>query len=122
MVLCIDLDAPFTGFPFLSPILHWLQPGLRAAATSSRDGHELTAPNVPFVVDYRGAGPPPGSGPHRYLFLLYQQPAGFDGKRFGQPAERQKIGLFGRVRYNLVDFVKQARLGQPVAGNWFVSN
>ncbi|KAK5164248.1 uncharacterized protein LTR77_009942 [Saxophila tyrrhenica] len=124
LALCVDLDAPFISFPFLSPILHWLQPGLRAGATSSSESGatELTASDTPYVFDYRGAGPPPGAAPHRYVFLLYRQPEGFEGKVFGQPDEGQKVGLMKRVRYDFGGLVARAGLGEPVAGSWVVSN
>lgn len=106
--------------PFLSPILHWLQSDLRASGTSG--DAELTAPGVQPIADYRGAGPPLGAAPHRYLFLVYQQPERFDAKKFGQLQEGQKAGIPKRVRYDLAGFVREAKLGEPVAGQWFVSN
>lgn len=124
LVVQIDLDGPFPSFPFLSPILHWIQPGLKPASDAARGGEEveLTAPDVPYVADYHGAGPPPGSGPHRYVTLLFEQPEGFDGKKHGQPASGGKVGISGRVGWGFDRFLEEAGVGRPVAGNWFVSN
>jgi phosphatidylethanolamine-binding protein len=126
LVVMLDLDGPFPSFPLAAPILHWLQPGLKGStSTSTGDGDgevDLTAPGVHYVVNYHGAGPPPGSGPHRYISLLYEQPEDFDGKKFGQPEPGKKIGIPPRVRWGFERFVKEAKLGRPVAGNWFVSN
>ena len=81
----------------------------------------MNASGAAPVVDYAGPGPPPGSGPHKYLFLLYEQPEGFDGKKFGQPAEGQKFPMLKRMRYNFDGFLKDAKFGEIVAANWFVS-
>ena len=128
IVVCIDLDAPFTGFAFLAPILHWLQTGLRASPSpgTTTGGEspnvELTAAGTAPLVHYAGAGPPPGSGPHRYLFLLYRQPEDFDAKKVAPAAEGQQVGRLARMRYDFAGLVRNGKFGQPVAGQWFVSN
>ena len=104
--------------PFLALILHWIQPGIHASEGSS----ELTAGDVKPVAHYGPAGPPPISGPHRYLFILYEQPADFDGTKFGQPADGKQFPMTKRIRYNYEAFVRDAKLGEPLAANWFVSN
>ena len=76
---------------------------------------------TPFVADYAGPGPPPVSGPHRYVFLLYDQPADFDVSKYA-PAGGKGLGIKGRVRYNLAAFEREAGLGPVVAANWFCSN
>lgn len=114
MVVCLDLDAPFTSFSFMSPILHWIQPGLKVQG----DRFEATEP---FIVDYAGPGPPPGSGPHRYCFFLYEQPEGFDVKAHA-PSGGAKVGIWPRVRYSLEDWEEKAKLGEVIAANYFTSN
>ena len=76
---------------------------------------------TPFVADYAGPGPPPVSGPHPYVFLLYDQPADFDVSKYA-PAGGKGLGIKGRVRYNLAAFEREAGLGPVVAANWFCSN
>ncbi|KAK3049025.1 hypothetical protein LTR09_009679 [Extremus antarcticus] len=128
IVVCIDLDAPFPSFSFLGPILHWFQSGLRASASSTPStsgdsiGTQLTALGIPHIVDYAGAGPPPGSGPHRYIFLLYQQSGDFDASKHAVVKEGQKVGISKRIKYDFAALVRDAKLGEPVAGNWFISN
>lgn len=114
MVVCLDLDAPFTSFSFMSPVLHWIQPGLKVRG----DGFEAMEP---FIVDYAGPDPPPGSGPHRYCFFLYEQPEGFDFKTHA-PSGGAKVGIWPRVRYSLEDWEKRAELGEIIAANYFISN
>lgn len=77
--------------------------------------------NAPFVADYVGPGPPPGSSPHRYLFLLYKQPAAFDGKEHA-PADGKPYGNMTRMRFGLSDWEKKVNLKSPVAVNYFISN
>lgn len=100
----------------MGPILHWIQSGL----TGTDVGTTLSS-NVPAVASFLAPSPPPGSGPHRYVFLLYEQPEGFDVKRFA-PANGQEMGIMQRVRYDLANFEKEAGLGPVVAANYFTSN
>ncbi|KAI2618009.1 putative protease inhibitor [Hypomontagnella submonticulosa] len=117
LVIGIDLDAPFPSFAFLGPILHWIQPGLK---TSEEGGVSLKSAD-PFIANYAAPGPPPGSSPHRYVFLLYEQPEGFDGKKYAPP-NGKNLGIGGRMRWNLDAWEKDAKLGPVLAVNYFTSN
>lgn len=119
IAICIDIDAPFPCFSFLGPILHWIQSDLKPS-TASNGTMELQA-TTPFVSDYIGPAPPPLSRPHRYVFMLYEQPMGFDYAKFALP-DGQKMGMWPRVRFDLKAFEKQAKLGPIVASNYFRSN
>lgn len=116
LIKCIDLDAPFKSYPFMSPILHWAQDNLKPDASG-----KLSASGTPFLVDHVGAGPPPFAKPHRYVFMLYEQPEGFDRAKFASP-DGQKVGMRPRMRYDYEKFVKEAELGRLVAATWFESN
>lgn len=116
MVICVDLDAPFTSFNVLAPIMHWIQPGFKPQAGTTNLKTEM-----PFVVNYGAPGPPPGSGPHRYVFMLYEQPEGFEVSKHA-PAGGKGLGIGGRMRYDLAAFEKEAGLGTVVAANYFYSN
>nr|POF03444.1 protein d1 [Quercus suber] len=120
IAICLDIDAPFPSLPVLGPILHWIQPGL-IPSTGADGSKTLTAPGVPFVADYIGPAPPPGSGPHRYVFFLYDQPADFDAKKWA-PAGGKPLATYKRMRYSLADFEKEAKLGSVIAANYFTSN
>jgi phosphatidylethanolamine-binding protein len=74
------------------------------------------------VAEYVGAGPPPGAAPHRYVFLLYEQPEDFDVKKLGQVAESGTFPIRKRARYDFEGLVRDAKLGTPVAANWITSN
>jgi phosphatidylethanolamine-binding protein (PEBP) family uncharacterized protein len=97
-----------------------LQPGLRPE--KAVDGTiNLVARDAPFIADYAGPGPPPPSSLHRYVFLLYEQPEGFDPIKFAPPGGK-KVGMRPRMRYDLKAFEKEAKLGPVVAVNYFLSN
>jgi hypothetical protein len=120
IVVGLDLDALFPSLTALSPLLHWLQPGLRSS--SANDGtSRLEGSGISPIANYLGPFPPPGSGPHRYLFLLYEQPANFDASKYGM-ARRANLGVWPRTRYDLGAFEKAAQLGPVVAANYFKSN
>lgn len=117
IVIGLDIDAPFPSFGVLGPILHWIQAGLKPNPTE--DGR-LTSSGTPFVANYIGPAPPPGSSVHRYLFLLYEQPVGFDGKKYA-PAGGKDLSNWHRMRYDLGSFEKEAKLGPVLAANFFCS-
>ncbi|ODM19736.1 hypothetical protein SI65_04722 [Aspergillus cristatus] len=122
LLVSIDLDGPFPSFSILSPILHWIQPSLHP--TPSNDGTITTLKaNVPFIANWIGPEPPPGSGPHRYVFLLYEQPEGFEGAAGKyRPEGGKEMGIWGRVRFDLDGFEREVGLGKAVAANYFFSN
>ncbi|KAH8678454.1 phosphatidylethanolamine-binding protein [Xylariales sp. PMI_506] len=117
MVVCLDLDPPFASFPFAGPVNHWLHSGFRLSASSAEDGGKLETSD-PFIVNYFRPGPPPGVGPHRYLFLLYEQPVSFDVKLH---APGKDVGVPTRIRYNLDAWEQKVGLGEVVAANYFKS-
>ena len=116
--MCLDPDAPHPSFSFLGPVLHWIQPGLQI---SNQDGQTILKASEPFVANYGAPHPPPGSPPHRYCFYLYEQPASFDGKTYA-PANGAEMGVWGRMRYSLDVWEKEAGLGPIIATNYFNSN
>ncbi|KAL7928253.1 putative protease inhibitor [Trichoderma chlorosporum] len=120
IIVCLDLDAPFRSFSLLSPINHWIQSGLVPKPTG--DGIlKLQFEDTPAIAFYAGPGPPPRSSPHRYVFILYEQPVDFDHTLHictgGKP-----ISTIQRIRYDLSAFEKEAKLGPVVACNYFTSN
>lgn len=97
-----------------------IQPSLKPQKAA--DGTiSLVAGDAPFIVDYAGPGPPPPSAPHRYVFMLYEQPQGFDLAKFVSPGGK-KVGVRPRIRYDVTAFEKEAKLGPVVASNYFFSS
>ncbi|KAH8892209.1 PEBP-like protein [Thozetella sp. PMI_491] len=115
IVVCLDLDPPFASFPFAGPINHWTQSGFRLA---SSEGNGKLETSDPFVINYLRPGPPPGAGPHRYLFLLYEQPGSFDVKAH---APGKEISVPARIRYNLDAWEQKVGLSEVLAATYFKS-
>ncbi|KAK9424544.1 putative Phosphatidylethanolamine-binding protein [Seiridium unicorne] len=118
LLLGLDLDAPFATLPILGPVLHGILPGFQTSGESST----VLKSEVPVVAEYIAPAPPPLSGPHRYVFLLYEQPAAFDAKKFRPQKDGEEFPIMKRVRFDPDNFVKEAELGEVLAGGWFESN
>jgi phosphatidylethanolamine-binding protein len=147
IIIGLDLDPPFPSFPFLGPVLHWIQTGLTIATAADQAtgllsvvGHSsndttgatttattttttttaaTTTTTVTVVLplaSYHPPRPPPGSSPHRYVFLLYEQPEDFD-----RQVDRKPIGLSDRPRFDYNGFLERAGLGEVVAVNYYLS-
>jgi phosphatidylethanolamine-binding protein (PEBP) family uncharacterized protein len=117
LVISLDLDAPFISVPILGPILHWLQGGFKVSASAPGKLESTEAP----VAEYIAPAPPPGAAPHRYVFFLYEQPAGFEGKKFA-PANGKPFPVTSRMFTSLDDWEKKIGLGEVLALNYFKSN
>ncbi|TVY58846.1 hypothetical protein LCER1_G001656 [Lachnellula cervina] len=121
IVIGLDLDAPFASLNFLSPILHWIQSGL-TPTPEGKGTSTLSAGNTPFVVDWAAVGAPGGPcAPHRYVFLLYEQPDDFDVQKH-TPNGGAPVGLLKRTKFDLGAFEKEVKLGPVIAFNYFTSN
>lgn len=106
--LCMtDPDAPSRSNPKQREWHHWLVVNIPGEAIEK--GEVLT--------QYVGAGPPKGSGLHRYVLVVYKQPNGkqsFSGvKKF-----TNRTGT-GRGKFSIRTFAKTQNLGDPVAVNMF---
>lgn len=62
----VDPDAPSRDKPTFRSFKHWAVINIPGADVGK--GDEIT--------EYIGAGPPNGTGLHRYVFLIYKQSAG----------------------------------------------
>ncbi|CAO3598787.1 unnamed protein product [Absidia cylindrospora] len=63
----VDPDAPTRSDPKYGPWRHWVAVNIPG---SQQD--QVTAASSQ-LTNYIGPAPPPGSGDHRYIFLLYKQ-------------------------------------------------
>lgn len=62
-LVMFDLDAPTRKHPVQAQFRHWLVMNIKG--NDVRSGDE--------IIEYIGAGPPKGSGLHRYVFLVLKQ-------------------------------------------------
>ena len=113
IAIAIDVDAPYVSTQILSPIVHWIQPGLYL-----NDNTNILKPDDACIVNWLASVPPPFSGPHRYVVILYQQPADFAvgtwESEFAKP-----VSIPSRCRWNVDQFVKEADLISMCAAKHF---
>ncbi|KAF2741394.1 putative protease inhibitor [Polyplosphaeria fusca] len=121
VVIELDLDAPFTSMALLSPILHAIWTDMAPEGEPDADGFtKLTSSMKPFC-DYAPPGPPPISGPHRYVFMVWEQPQEFNGLKVKQEIGfPDKAGVGARVRWNQERIEKLMNLSTCLGGNYFV--
>lgn len=65
-LLMSDPDAPARWWPFLGEVRHWL--------VANIPGDDVAAGQT--LSEYLPSGPPPMTGAHRYVFAVFEQPAG----------------------------------------------
>ncbi|KAF2756590.1 PEBP-like protein [Pseudovirgaria hyperparasitica] len=108
-LLLIDPDAPTPDDPKFAYWRHWILTGL----SPSKGG--ATTESKSAVTPYLAPGPKDDSRPHRYLFLLFREPRGYDlttndvgGEEFVQ-----------RRSFRVADFVKSKGL-ELVSLDWML--
>merc|ERR1712098_65068 len=78
------------------------------SALNGTDVKSLGKVSGKVVTSYNPPSPPKGSGPHRYIILLYKQHGGVDGKV-----------SHNRANFNVTRFAEENKLEGPIAGNFF---
>lgn len=109
----IDIDVPQNESTV--PFLHWYQPDLRLNHKSGKLSIPKSSPSA--HARYYAPSPPPGSK-HRYVELLFRQPASYK-----LPSEFEKYlgkNPSARVGFEIGELMKAAGLEPPIAGNWFL--
>ncbi|KAJ8952507.1 hypothetical protein NQ318_003303 [Aromia moschata] len=104
--LCMtDPDAPSRIKPTAREWHHWLVVNIPETSVSKGE----------ILSEYIGAGPPKGSGLHRYVLVVYKQPGKItcDEERLTNKSGK------GRAKFSIKKFAEKYNLGQPVAGNFF---
>ncbi|CAB3219860.1 unnamed protein product [Arctia plantaginis] len=103
----IDADPPSRAEPTAREYQHWLVGNVPGA--NIEEGERLS--------DYIGSGPPAGTGLHRYVFLVYQQPGKltFDEPRLTNVLSSERGG------FSIADFAIKYSMGDPIAGNFYQS-
>ncbi|KAK0427306.1 hypothetical protein QR680_010160 [Steinernema hermaphroditum] len=97
----IDPDAPSRESPSMHEFLHWMVVNIPGSKVAKGD----------TLIDYFPPTPPPGTGPHRYVFLVYKQQDEIDDS--AAPTKR--------AGFSVSQFAQQHNLGNPVAGNFFMA-
>ncbi|KAG1756232.1 phosphatidylethanolamine-binding protein [Suillus paluster] len=104
-VVMVDAWAPGNN-ETRGQICHWLVNGVTI------QDHSVSMRGSLGVEQYRGPAPPSGSGPHRYVILLYaQQLSTVPPPAFPQGSDP--------VFFHLADYVKASKIGPLIAGTYF---
>ncbi|XP_018322173.1 phosphatidylethanolamine-binding protein homolog F40A3.3-like [Agrilus planipennis] len=105
-LLCMtDPDAPSRSNPKFREWHHWL--------VGNIPGNDIAKGQV--LSEYIGAGPPKGSGLHRYIIVVYKQ----SGKLNFDEKELTNRSGDGRGKFSIRKFAAKYKLGDPIAGNLF---
>jgi len=116
----IDPDAPSRKAPIFGEYLHWMvvniEGGGGADAGDSKKDENIY--NGTVLATYRPPGPPQGSGLHRYVFLMYEQPSSGGKVSFNETADTF-ITRESRARFSVRKFAKKYNFGEPIAANFF---
>jgi phosphatidylethanolamine-binding protein (PEBP) family uncharacterized protein len=110
-LVMVDPDAPSAVDPKMREWAHWVRvniPGDNLPCDGKDGGDNLKA--------YVGSGPPKGTGEHRYVFLLFEQP---DGEQDFPENERIPFVASGREKWSVAKFAEANNLGKPIAWNFY---
>jgi len=111
VIIMVDISVILPNSTTGTSLLHWYQPGLTLSST----GELEVDPKCPGpAAEYIGPAPP--EGVHRYVYLLYRQPEGYEFP--GCYASVIPATPDARIGFDLKTFVKVAGLGKPLAANW----
>jgi len=111
-VIMADADIPGTDYAANPQTRHWLV----NSASVQADGegpYPLNFTGSTAITDYAGPGPAEGSGPHRYVVLVYSQPP-----QFTAPADLSAAGT-PLGTFQVQEYVNSTGLGALVAANYF---
>lgn len=104
-VIMTDPDAPSRNNPKFREWVHWMVGNIPGG-----DVHKGET-----LSEYVGAGPPNGTGLHRYVYLIYKQP----GKVSFQWKHLTNRSGEGRGKFKAKKFAADHNLGELIACNMF---
>ncbi|KAI3405418.1 TFS1 [Candida oxycetoniae] len=122
ILVVTDPDAPSNSDHKWSEYLHWLVTDIKLPDTNTKDGepkisHFIDATQGNELYPYLGPGPPPKTGKHRYVFLLYKQDPKVDKPT--TPKDRPNWGT-GVPSSGVRDWIKKEAPGSKLlAVNFF---
>lgn len=110
VLAAVDPDAPYPTNPNVSQVRHLLQ-GDVVPVRHPRDHQWILVNETAPVSVWLQPAPPADSPPHRYIFLLYEQPRDFNKQTF--VTANTSIEFF-----NLSTFAREVHLRNPIAGSF----
>jgi len=108
--------------PFLGPICHGLWTDLKVGE-AEENGFKLLESLYKPIISWIKPGPPPISGPHRYIFMVWEQPAEFTKQKIEDAvglSGGQEIARLSRMKWDALGFEKKLGLGAAITGNSFL--
>ncbi|OCH91729.1 PEBP-like protein [Obba rivulosa] len=116
----LDPDAPSRKEPLYKCFRHWVVTGLQSPPrTSSETSSSAALATRPATTPYRPPGPRPGSGLHRYIFLLFEEPPSREPLLVPPEAPEHGVTLEERRSWDPLTFGE--RYGLTLVGaNYFV--
>ncbi|KAJ3567083.1 hypothetical protein NP233_g6598 [Leucocoprinus birnbaumii] len=107
VVAAVDPDAPTPQDPTSAEIRHFL------GGNFVSDGSGLLHNGTAAVSEFLQPTPPAGSDAHRYIFLLFNQPRGFNDQTLVTPTTSIS-------NFDIATFAKAVGLGNPIAGTFML--
>ncbi|KAJ8952510.1 hypothetical protein NQ318_003306 [Aromia moschata] len=101
----VDPDAPSREDPKFREVNHWLVVNVKGGDVSTGE----------VITEYRGSGPPKGTGLHRYIFLVFEQK---EKLTFDEPKTASNSRAH-RLNFSIRKFAKKYNLGSAFAGNFY---
>ncbi|KAI1807328.1 PEBP-like protein [Daldinia bambusicola] len=117
-----DPDAPSRDNPEWSEFCHFIATGVDISSSSSPSESTTTTTTLRLsslkdIIPYKPPGPPPKTGKHRYVFLLFAPANGTtDRLHLSKPDDRKHWGT-GKARHGVRDWAADNGL-KPVAANF----
>ncbi|KAG0297289.1 hypothetical protein BGZ96_007026 [Linnemannia gamsii] len=111
-LIMTDPDAPSRNDPKMREYRHWVV----ANISGTSDFQPANVSQGAVVSPYMGPAPPAGSGPHRYIFLLYKQTPSTNVSALTTPLAPQRQGFKAK------QFSSQAHLELVGANYFFAEN
>ncbi|KAK1674118.1 phosphatidylethanolamine-binding protein [Colletotrichum godetiae] len=116
----IGPDSPTRESPTERNMRHYLAGNFTLEQTKSEvlASAMIMKNSTPAFNDYMAPEPKAGSGMHRYVYLLYVQPEKLNKMGF----DAMGVDKMNRKNFNISQFRKQAGLGRPIGGTYFMLN
>ncbi|KAF5376833.1 hypothetical protein D9757_008895 [Collybiopsis confluens] len=109
VIAAVDPDAPTPQAPTNAEIRHFLGGNF----VGSRGEPESLTNSTPAISEFRQPTPPAGSDAHRYTFLIFNQPRGFNNQTLVNSTTSVS-------NFNLSSFALATGLGQPIGGTFML--
>lgn len=122
-----DPDAPSRSDHKWSEFCHYIEADIKILdQTATATSGKVSEPQFVCsklnsgteLVSYHGPAPPKGTGKHRYVLLLYKQPAGVVSSKFTEVKDRPNWG-YGTPATGVKKWASENNL-KPIAANFFL--